>query len=240
MQKTINSIKEQSFKSYEVLIIDGNSNDKTKQYLKTLKAPFYYKSENDNGIFDAMNKGILIAKGDWYYFLGAGDFFYNNTILASIFNYQQNSKTDLISGCVEYYGKTKPFIYSKSKNVKTPSWSFFMWVRNGLHHQGTFYKSVLFKNVNYSLKYKILSDYHFNLCLYILKKECDILHETIAVCNSDGVSKSGNWHIYKEEIQLKIEKSSILLLPVFYFIALLKFLMRITVNKSSRLRKEDL
>ena len=59
MQKTVESIANQNYNNFEVWIIDGNSSEQTQEYLKTQLPPFYFLSEKDDGIYDAMNKGIL-------------------------------------------------------------------------------------------------------------------------------------------------------------------------------------
>jgi hypothetical protein len=177
-----------------------------------------------------MNKGITLAKGDWLYFLGSGDMLYNNDVLKSVFDNQLTENNDLIAGKVIYEGTTKPFIHSKSKMIKNVSWSALMWIRNGLHHQGTFYEKSLFNSVNYSLKYKILSDYWFNLWLYKNNKKCKIVDVIVAKCNSDGISKSGKWSVYQEEIALKTALTSKVLLPFFYCIAVKKFIFRKIIN----------
>nr|WP_081816958.1 glycosyltransferase [Polaribacter sp. Hel_I_88] len=230
LQKTIHSIKVQNFKDFEVWIVDGGSAIETQDYLNTLEKPFFYQSRVDKGIYDAMNKGISLAKGEWLYFLGTGDFFNNETVLQEVSKYLSNNTYSIISGSIVYQGNKKPFVYSKSKMTKTPFWSFSMWIRNGLHHQGTFYKKVLFKDIKYPLKYKILSDYWLNLYLYKSTISCKIINTIIANCNSDGVSKAGSWKIYKEEIDLKTDLSSVLFSPFFYSIAYIKFLSRKTIN----------
>lgn len=230
MKNTINSIKSQSFKEYEVLIIDGKSAAETQQYLRSLQPPFYTVSEKDAGIYDAMNKGISLSKGEWLYFLGVEDVFYNETVLGDVFDHQKLEFNRIISGKITYTGVVNPFVYSKNKLIKNPSWSGFMWFRNGLHHQGTFYKKELFSNLNYPLKYKILADYWLNLYLYKRKEKCLILDKTIAICTSDGVSKIGSWGLYQQEIDLKVSLSSTLFRPFFYIIAFTKFLSRKIVN----------
>lgn len=230
MQKTLNSIKNQTYKDFEVWVVDGNSGKATQEFLSNLKAPFFYQSEKDKGIYDAMNKGISLAKGEWFYFLGTDDQFYDKDVLLNIFENKTFENINIIAGKIIYEGDKKPFIYSKNKMVKDISWSSSMWIRNGLHHQGTFYKRTLFANKKYNLKYKTLSDYWFNLYLYKNKEICEIKDEVIAKCNSDGVSKSGKWEIYQEEINLKTDLSSQFFRPLFYIIALLKFLSRKIVN----------
>ena len=230
MKNSIDSIVLQSFIDFEVWIIDGDSSKETKEFLFKLKAPFFYRSEKDKGIYDAMNKGISLSKGEWLYFLGAGDELYNKLVLEDCFNKRTLEDVNLIAGNIVYEGDTTPFIYSKNKMTKNPSWSNTMWIRNGLHHQGTFYRNSLFLNIKYPLKYKTLSDYWLNLILYKQHKKCLIIKTTIAKCNSDGVSKSGNWNLYKEEINLKTDLTSLLLKPIFYIVAFIKFLSRKIVN----------
>ena len=224
--KSIKSIVDQTYNDFEVWIIDGESNKETQQYLKTLSAPFFWISEKDSGIYDAMNKGIEKSKGDWLYFLGSGDELANASVLQKISTQLGETESSLLSGKILYQGDTNPFIYSNSKRIKKPSWNAFMWIRNGLHHQGTFYKKQLFENRNYSLDYHIFADYFFNLYLYKKKIKCFLSDELIAKCTSDGVSKSGNWNIYKEEILLKTALTSILLKPFFYLMVVVKFCIR--------------
>ena len=230
LQKTIISIKSQTFSNYEVWIIDGESSKETKEYLEHLEVPFFYQSEKDKGIYDAMNKGIAFSNGEWLYFLGAGDELYHESVLENCFLNRTLESVNLIAGNIVYEGNKTPFIYSKNKMTKNPSWSNAMWIRNGLHHQGTFYKKLLFLNTKYPLKYKTLSDYWLNLILYKQNEKCLIIESTIAKCNSDGVSKSGNWNLYKEEVNLKTDLTSLLLKPIFYIVAFTKFLSRKIVN----------
>jgi putative colanic acid biosynthesis glycosyltransferase len=230
LQKTIKSLKIQKFKDFEVWVIDGGSTIETQDYLNTLEKPFFYQSRGDKGIYDAMNKGISLSKGEWLYFLGTGDFLNNETVFQEISEHLLSNEYSIISGSIVYEGKSKPFVYSKNKMVKTPFWSFSMWFRNGLHHQGTFYKAALFRDNKYPLKYKILSDYWLNLYFFKRNIPCKIIKTVIAKCNSDGVSKEGSWSIYKEEIDLKIELSSVFFSPFFHIIAYMKFLSRKAVN----------
>ena len=230
MQKSIDSLKNQSFKNFEVWVIDGGSSIKTQEYLQNLEAPFFYQSNIDKGIYDAMNKGIQLSKGKWLYFLGAGDMLYNSTILNNIFSHIELQNTSLIAGKIIYEGDTKPFVYSRSKMIKNVHWSHRIWLTNGLHHQGTFYKKELFTDNIYNIKYKTLADYYFNLQLFKNNTKCKIIDEVIATCDSNGVSKMGGWDMYLEEVNLKSDLSSVVFKPFFYIIAFTKFLSRKVVN----------
>lgn len=177
-----------------------------------------------------MNKGIKLAKGSWLYFLGSDDVLNNTIVLNAIFSTKIPENISLIAGKIIYDGNGKPFIYSKNKNIKTPSWSFSIWLRNCLHHQGTFYKKDVFLKNNYSLKYVILSDYWFNILLFKRKTKCYLLDLVIAKCNPNGVSKSGNWKTYKEEVAIKVNNSSLFFVPLFYTIVFVKIVLRKFVN----------
>ena len=223
LKKSIESIQDQSFTDYEVWVIDGGSNSETSLYLKELKYPFQFISEEDSGIYDAMNKGILFTNGEWLYFLGSGDVFLNEDVLEITFKKPIQRKYQLLSGSILYQGENQPFIYSKSKKEKIPSWSFLMWLRNGLHHQGTFYREKLFKEYTYSLNYQILSDYWLNLLFFKKGFSCKILPYVVSVCDSNGISKQRQWRMYKEEIALKTSLSKKVFQPLFYTIAIIKY-----------------
>lgn len=226
MQKTINSIKNQTFKNFEVWVIDGQSTVSTQNYLEKLESPFFYLSEKDKGIYDAMNTGVDVVKGEWVYFLGSGDVLHNEHVLETVFSNSIPKEYSLIAGKIKYDGEKSPFIYSKHKKIKNPSWSFSIWLRNNLHHQGTFYKRTLFLQTKYSLEYKVLSDYWFNISLFKNNMKCFLVDLMVATCNSEGVSKTGNWEIYREEVQLKVDQSSILLSPLFYSFVFVKIALR--------------
>lgn len=220
------------YKNYEVWIIDGNSDDSTTTFLKTLSSPFYWISEKDSGIYDAMNKGIALSKGEWFYFLGADDQLINKTILNTLFSEKIPEHISLIAGSIVYDKKSTPFIYSKNKTIKTASWSYLMWIRNGLHHQGTFYRKRLFNKNRYHLGYKILSDYAFNISLFVLKNKCLTTDVLIAKCQGNGISKSGNFNMYMEEVQLKSDQSHWILKPLFFVISFTKYVLRKVIHHS--------
>jgi glycosyltransferase involved in cell wall biosynthesis len=73
LKSTIENLKQSSYRNFEVIVIDGNSNDGIKTYLKQENFINKWISEKDNGIYDAWNKGLKLCSGDWIMFLGAGD-----------------------------------------------------------------------------------------------------------------------------------------------------------------------
>ena len=82
LEKTILSVINQTYESVEYIIIDGGSTDGTIDIIKKYKSKInYWINEAYNGIYDAMNKGIKLATGDWINFMNAGDLFYNLSVL---------------------------------------------------------------------------------------------------------------------------------------------------------------
>ena len=85
LQKTLESVIEQDFNNYEYIIIDGASNDSTVDVIKNYESSInYWISESDNGIYDAMNKGISVAKGKWIHLLNASDYYVDSSVLDKV------------------------------------------------------------------------------------------------------------------------------------------------------------
>jgi len=101
LEKTIKSIISQSVKNYEIVIIDGGSTDGTLDIIKKYENNIqYWKSESDSGIYDAMNKGLKAAKGDYIWFLNAGDEIYSNDTICNL--KKLSIYPDVFYGDVEY------------------------------------------------------------------------------------------------------------------------------------------
>ena len=104
IEKSLTSIVTQKYKSFEIIIIDSISDDKTLEIVRTYKELYReYKwiiiSEKDNGIYDAMNKGIKLATGKFIFFLGADDVFYSKNVLEIIYQESKlNRNIDIFYG----------------------------------------------------------------------------------------------------------------------------------------------
>ena len=209
------------------MIIDGSSTDGTAQYLKSLKAPFFYLSEPDQGVYEAMNKGIARSKGEWLYFLGSDDQLFDNEVLESIFNKPIVSKAKIIIGKVQYDLKNNKAVYTHNKEGLVNSrWSKLIWFKNVLHHQAAFYHCSLFKQLRYSLDYKFLADHALNLHLFKQKTPVHFNDKLIALCGAEGKTKNFTWAMYREEVDLKVKASSILFKPLFMLLAIAKYLFK--------------
>ncbi len=182
IEDTIQSILSQSFKDYEIIIIDSASDDGTLEILSKYKSFIHkYISEEDNGIYQAMNKGLHMAHGEYVYFLNGGDTLYKNDTLTKVSCYLGNN--DLVYGDIFIEEKEDIRIYPSEIGLK-----FFK--RNMLPHQATFYRRSLFENFGYyDETYRIAGDYEFNTRIFkLLNPSCYYINLPLAVFTSGGIS----------------------------------------------------
>lgn len=157
IEQTILSVINQTYSNIEYIIIDGGSADGTVDIIKKYEDKIaYWISEPDKGIYDAMNKGIDIATGEWINFMNCGDAFYDYDILANIFSNKISESIHVIYGNI----KLKHFNDSKIQKafpINTISY------RLPFCHQACFVKSKVALQFKFDLKYKIAGDYN---CIY--------------------------------------------------------------------------
>jgi glycosyltransferase involved in cell wall biosynthesis len=156
LERTINSIKNQNFQ-LEHIVIDGGSTDGTVDLLKKYRLKcdnLAYLSEPDNGVYDAINKGVHIATSEYILVLNAGDTFFSNDAINQIFTSDYFTSQDYLIGRVSYVYKSGR---SKNDNVDFPS------LKNiECSHQAFIYKKSLHTELGYySLDYNSASDYDF-------------------------------------------------------------------------------
>lgn len=161
----LESIVLQSYQNFEVLIIDGESNDNTKEIVSQFQKQIprlYFLSEKDKGIYDAMNKGIDLAKGDWLFFMGSDDSFYDASVLEKVALAIQNSKAKVLYGNVKISGDTG---WAVNGQVYDGPFDVHKLLKQNICHQAIFYDTKFIKGkVGYfNLAYKKSSDWDFNL-----------------------------------------------------------------------------
>ena len=105
LEKNILSVQKQTYQNYEHIIIDGNSQDKTKKILRRHKSRLRIISENDNGLYDAMNKGIKLASGDVICILNSDDFYYKKALQIMNRYFVHNPQIDFVFGSVIKYNR---------------------------------------------------------------------------------------------------------------------------------------
>ena len=203
LYKTLKSIFRQKFKKYEIIIVDGKSNDGSIELIKNLKKKNIKKIiEKDKGIYDAMNKGLKKIKNNWVIFLNSGDIFYKTKTLTNVRkSILNNVSADIIIGKNVLLNKTNSLTKFKRMNKNTYESSF--------SHQSTYFKKKIFKFRKYNIKYEIAAD--FDLMKYLYYKKYKIVYSNNVLSSSkpQGISDKKRFVAIREfyEISRKYDKS---------------------------------
>ena len=221
--KTLESVKKQSFNNIEHIIIDGASNDKTLEICKEYSNSIKIISEQDNGVYDAFNKGLKLATGEIIGFLNSDDVFYNENSIQDIVDAFSNNETDIVYGNLDYVNKegkvirnwiSRPYEKGLVKKAWMPAHPTFYCKKEVYDHLG-----------GYNDSFKIAGD--FELCLRFLevnKVSSYYLNKKLVKMLVGGISNSGlksKLTIFKEELRaFKINNISVN--PVSFFFYKLK------------------
>lgn len=183
----LQSIVEQVEKDLEIVIVDGQSTDRTLEIIRGFNIPnLMLSSEKDKGIYDALNKGINIAKGRFLYFLGSDDRLLPDfSVLAS----------KLLNDRTVYYGNSAPL-----DRLLSGKFSKYRLAKYCMNHQSIIYPAGVFKKYDYDLKYKVLADYVLNIKVWgdknFIKKYYPL---TIAYYSMDGFSSKNKDQEFRKD-----------------------------------------
>jgi glycosyltransferase involved in cell wall biosynthesis len=209
---TINSVRSQSYRNFEHIIIDGNSTDDTVDIIKHNSYPnLKYISEPDAGIYDAMNKGLQRAKGDIIGFLNSDDFFYDRNALSNIAHSFGLSNISILYADLAYIDSSNLKIIRLWKSNVFVSGMFSRgWAP--AHPTFYFHKSVLDLVPSFDLSFKLASDFDFMMrCLEINKFKSLYLPNILVSMRLGGATNSSLKNIYSQNIEIikSIRKNNI-------------------------------
>jgi glycosyltransferase involved in cell wall biosynthesis len=183
LEKTIQSVLNQTYKNLEYIIIDGGSSDGTIDIIKKYEDKIsHWVSEKDCGIYDAMNKGINIANGEFINFLNSGDYFYSNDVLESIFE-RDCSGYNLIYGSavVVNENRTAKVLLKPKKFTKL---NLLFWTTRVVCHQSLFvHKNII---TPYSDAYKLKGELYWYFDLVKRCKKYLIINDPIVFYSLGG------------------------------------------------------
>jgi putative colanic acid biosynthesis glycosyltransferase len=191
----ITSVRDQRGVATELIIVDGGCADATAAVLAAQR-PYLSKliSEPDTGIYDAMNKGIAAATGDWVLFLGADDRLVGAQILSEAMNWARKTESGVLGGEAAYDDGRIFRLHRRFNPI----------FRNFVHHQATFYRRSLFEeNGHFDATLRIMGDYDFNVRLWKNRVRFKPFPLRISACGAAGISGSGSWLVYREEITVR-------------------------------------
>jgi putative colanic acid biosynthesis glycosyltransferase len=189
------SVWEQRHVHAELIVIDGGSNDGTVAWLEAQRSRLAaFVSEPDGGVYDAMNKGIARARGEWVYFLGADDRLAGDMVLSETVNWMKKTEAGVVVGEAAFDDGR---IYKLRSQVNAVA-------RNFVHHQGAFYRRSLFEeNGAFDPAFAVQADYEFNVRLWKSRVRFKPIPLRIAACGVGGISDGGGWRVYREEIAVR-------------------------------------
>lgn len=185
IEQTLKSIVNQTWQDFEWIVIDGGSTDGTLDILKKYEKHISVLiSEPDKGIYNAMNKGIKIAKGKYLNFMNGGDSFYADDVLEKVFAGKDYDSDILYGDCKIFEMNGKSYIRKFPDNIGT---RFF--VDDVINHQSTFIKRDLFDKYGlYSENYKIVSDWEKWVIFAINNRSFQKLDFVVANFVYNGIS----------------------------------------------------
>lgn len=156
LKRTVESVVSQTWQEFEYIVIDGGSTDGSAAYIESQSKHIdYWVSEPDQGIYNAMNKGVVKATGDYLLFLNSGDHFYSDQVLEK--NHKFIILQDIVYFNLQVIDKNKKFVKSYPDEL-----SFSYFIKDTLPHPATFIKKIVFDRVGrYDENLKIVSDWKF-------------------------------------------------------------------------------
>jgi glycosyltransferase involved in cell wall biosynthesis len=213
LEQTMQSVFAQTYPHYEYIIIDGGSTDGTLDLIKENESRIgYWISERDNGIYDAMNKGISKARGKYVFFLNADDYLTHNQVLGEVIS-RIKEDADGYCGYINFVDQAGKQLYKQGPK-EGDLYAYVM-------HQGFVYKRALHDYMLYNTTYKVNADYDFYLNM--LLRKCNFIYGDIVVSNMrvDGTSGNLGYISAAETLHIHLRNR----LPVFKSIS--KFQMKL-------------
>lgn len=215
--ETLNSVNSQTYKNFEHIIVDGKSSDSTLEIVESFDSDkLKVISGKDSGIYEAMNKGIDIATGDYLFFLNSDDKFIHDSVFEVFYKQGLKESKDLVYGT--YFGidkKTGDYGVKKQSSIN----KFDLWQACPLHPTVFCKKELFDKYGKFNEKYKICADYHW-MTNILIKEKLDIkyIDTPVTIFDTNGISKGRSpLHLNEREEVDKIHFSP-LELKLFNFI----------------------
>lgn len=200
IEETITSVLKQTYSNLEYIVVDGASKDGTVELIQKYSDSIsHWISEPDKGIYDAMNKAIDMATGDWILFMNAGDYFYSENAVSDMFTPQSDyTAYDVVYGDAEFRLKTFSYVIEALESAPDRFMPF--------SHQAAFTRTALAKKNKFNLIYKIAADTEFFLRL--TRGGSVFKHISVIVCSYDarkGMSVHNEVRRSKELVDMQIK-----------------------------------
>lgn len=195
IEKTMQSVFKQTYSSYEYLIIDGASTDRTLEIVGQHTAKLsVFISEKDQGIYDAMNKGARMARGKWILFLNSGDMLLNASVLENVAKITATTSSDVVYGDMQLC-KNGNLIVKKALEPANRHRMYFC-------HQSAFVRTTLLNTIPFDLRFKLSGDYCFFKQCYLRGYRFEHISEPWSIYDVSGVSSLNRQAVLSENIRI--------------------------------------
>lgn len=217
LEKTIRSVVKQDYPNLEFIIIDACSEDQTLEIIKKYEDHIdFWISEKDDGIYDAINKGIDLAKGEWINFMNAGDTFYNSSVLSKIFEGNNYYGVDILYGVTIV--KCELGFYPKKAcdriSIITKKMPFC--------HQSAFVRSEIYKRFKFDISFLIKADFDFFIKCYLNNLKFQHLESYVTIYEGKGISSTHPIKSRKEAFRSVIKNNLPFKIKLYHFSKILE------------------
>ena len=205
IEKTIQSILGQTTTEFEWIVVDGKSADRTNEIIREYIPTFEkkgikvnYLSEQDKGIYDAMNKGALMARGAYLTYMNADDLYYESESIEKVLNRLDNTSADIVYGDTCFVKSNENYI-EKAKSIETITYHL------PFCPQAAFIKSELQRQIQFDTQFRISADYDFFLQAYLQGRKFERIDQVVAFFNFGGASNQNLIETYREDVAVKVK-----------------------------------
>jgi len=204
LEEMILSVLNQSYSNIELIIIDGGSTDKTPDIIRKYESNInYWLSEPDNGLSDAMNKGVKFAKGDLILHLHADDALCREDSIELLIKKLKHTDCQWVTAYNQYTDSQSNII---KRDNRVQYSKFYMMIRNVIRHQATLVPKAVFESIQFNPKYKAAMDYAFFLDVWDLLGDPAFCLEYTTNFRLDGYNISSNYLFsLKDEMAVRIQ-----------------------------------
>ena len=231
--RAISSVRSQTYDNVQLVIIDGGSTDKTIELVKPLMSTSdIVCSEQDHGIYDALNKGINISNGEIIAFLHSDDFYIDDGVIHNVIKLFEDDEVDIVYGDVSFFKRDNPKKVTRIYHSDELSQRNLAWGKMPAHPAMFVRRKVYTKVGNFKIDYQIAADYEF-LCRLVKISEFKVKHlpRVLVHMQSGGASTQGikSFFLLNREVYRALRENGIytnyFMLFSKYFSKLRQFIM---------------
>jgi putative colanic acid biosynthesis glycosyltransferase len=201
LERTAAAVRGQTFRDLEWVVVDGKSTDGTAELAASL-SPDRLVSEPDGGIYEAMNKGVALARGEYLVFMNAGDAFTTPEVLSVV---AREALSGLVRPDVVFGGARLMFPSGRTAYRPPRRWEGYVWHGLPATHQSTFYKRSFIAAHPYDASYRICGDYEIAARFFRLGAAAAYVNEALSDFHLGGTSSRQTVRLFRESLRIQKE-----------------------------------